>query len=698
MQSFRTEIEDPIVAKDIIALEQKIYAFKEGKVDEERFRSLRLARGVYGQRQEGVQMIRIKLPYGKVSGEQLHRIAKVSDEYSTGKLHITTRQDIQIHYVSLDRTPQLWAELEKDDITLREACGNTVRNITASETAGIDINEPFDVTPYAHAMFQFFLRNPICQEMGRKFKISFSATSEDTALTFMHDLGFIPKLKNGKRGFKVMLAGGLGSQPRQADVLFEFLEEDRIIPVTEGVLRIFDRHGERNKRLKARLKFLIKEIGFEAFVKLVEDETQALAHKTFKIDRNLGVNPIVIPEIEIDTPIIENQNQYNEWVKYNVIPQKQPGLVAIGIKVNLGDFSSEKARALGDLIRDYAANELRFTLRQNILIRHVKKERLPLFYNKLKALGFTAVGYNNFGDITACPGTDTCNLGIASSTGIANELERVLIAEYPNFVNNDKLTIKISGCMNACGQHNMASIGFQGMSIRTPDKLVAPALQVLLGGGVLGEGEGRFADKVIKIPSKRGPEALRILLNDYSANGTGTPFLEYYDTKGEKYFYSLLKELSDITNLTPSDFIDWGNSSQYEKAVGVGECAGVVIDLVQTLMLEAKEKMAYALEAYEEARWSDAIYHTYAAQVNAAKAILLSENVKTNTQANIIALFDDTFVSNNVIPLETSFSEQVYAIKNNEPDAAFAAKYIEKSTQFFVKIEAFRANQLATTS
>src|SRR5690606_31746467 len=223
MQSFRTELENPIVERDIIELEKKIRLFREGRIDEERFRSLRLARGVYGQRQQGVQMVRIKLPYGKVTGNQLLRIADVSDTYSTGRLHITTRQDIQIHHVSLDRTPQLWAELERDDVTLREACGNTVRNVTASATAGIDVNEPFDVSPYAHAVFQFFLRNPVCQEMGRKFKISFSASDSDSALSYIHDLGFIPKIQNGERGFKVMLGGGLGSQPRHADVLYEFL-------------------------------------------------------------------------------------------------------------------------------------------------------------------------------------------------------------------------------------------------------------------------------------------------------------------------------------------------------------------------------------------------------------------------------------------------------------------------------------------
>ncbi|MBC7863083.1 MAG: nitrite/sulfite reductase, partial [Bacteroidia bacterium] len=257
MQSFRTELENPLVEKDIIDLEKKIREFKEGKINPEKFRSLRLARGVYGQRQQGVQMIRIKLPFGKVSVRQLNRIADISDEYSNGKLHLTTRQDIQIHFVSLDRTPELWAKLEQDDITLREACGNTVRNITASAIAGIDPEEPFDVSPYAHALFSYFLRKPFCQELGRKIKIAFSSNEKDSAYTFIHDIGFIPKIKvvngNEVRGFKIVVGGGLGAQPFLAKTAHEFLQDEKIIPFTEAVLRVFDRHGERASRHKARI-------------------------------------------------------------------------------------------------------------------------------------------------------------------------------------------------------------------------------------------------------------------------------------------------------------------------------------------------------------------------------------------------------------------------------------------------------------
>ena len=694
MQSFRTELENPVVQKDIIDLANKIELFNNGKVDEEKFRSLRLARGIYGQRQEGVQMIRIKLPYGKVLSHQLRRISDVSDEYSRSRLHITTRQDIQIHYVDLNRTPELWAELERDDVTIREACGNTVRNVTASETAGIDIDEPFDVSPYADALFKYFLRNSISQEMGRKFKVSFSATDEDTGLSYMHDLGFIAKIENGVKGFKVMLAGGLGSQPRHADLFYEFLPSDKIIPLMEGVIRVFDRYGERKSRAKARLKFLLKDIGLEAFKALVEEEQNAIEFKSVIIDDSNYVpsKPVSVtaPKIEI-----ENIEAYNLWKSTNVIPQKQEGYVAIGIKVLLGDFYTDKARLLADLVEQYAAGEIRLSLRQNILIPFVKEDLLPFFYAELEKLSFVEAGYNKAVDITACPGTDTCNLGISSSTGIAEELERVIKAEYPQYLENNDLVIKISGCMNACGQHNMANIGFQGMSIRTKDKLVAPALQVLLGGGNLGNGNAYFADKVVKVPSRRGPEALRRILNDFEANANGKLFVDYYKEKGEKYFYQLLTDLSDIENLTQEDFIDWGTEEQYVKAIGIGECAGVVIDLIATLFLESDEKIEEAKEAYTNKVYSSAIYEAYRSMVNSAKAILLSENIKTNTQAGIVSQFDELFVETKRVDLGTSFSDLIYQIKVFPPNEDFAKNYINASEQFLKSVRVFREEQVA---
>lgn len=693
MQSFRTEIENPVVEKDILELERKIHEFHDGKLDEEKFRSLRLARGVYGQRQQGVQMIRIKLPYGKVSSKQLKRICDVSDEYSTGRLHITTRQDIQIHYVDLNRTPALWAALEKDDITLREACGNAVRNVTASETAGIDKEEPFDVSPYADALFRYFLRNPISQEMGRKFKVSFSASDADTGLSYMHDIGFIAKVKYGVKGFKVMLGGGLGSQPRHADVLFDFLAADNIIPLMDGVIRVFDRYGERKSRAKARLKFLLKDVGLDGFKRLLEEEQKAVPISSFHIDA-LAYPKIAVSNTKVPNVKITNSEAYEKWKSTNIVSQKQQGFVAIGIKVLLGDFYTDKARLLADLVQNYAAGEFRLSLRQNILIPYVKEELVPFFYTELEKLGFVEAGYNKALDITACPGTDTCNLGIASSTGIAVELERIIKEEYPQYISNSDIVIKISGCMNACGQHNMANIGFQGMSVRTKDKLVAPALQVLLGGGTIGNGEGCFADKVVKVPSKRGPEALRLILDDFDTNGNDLSYADYYREKGQMYFYDFLKPLTDIDNLTQQDFIDWGNSERYEKAIGVGECAGVVIDLIATLLFESEEKIQNAEETFEEGKWAASIYHAYSSMVNSAKALLTAEKTKVNTHSSIIADFDEKFVTTGRFSIEGGFSALVLQLNKNEPSEEFANRYLADAKSFLSKVENFRKLEL----
>lgn len=691
MKSFRTEIENPVVEQDIIDLQRKIQLFKDGKIDEERFRSLRLARGVYGQRQSGVQMIRIKIPYGRLTSAKLRQIADVSDEYSTGRLHITTRQDIQIHYVSLDRTPELWAELEKEEVTLREACGNTVRNVTASELAGIDPDEHFDVTPYADALFRYFLRNPVCQEMGRKFKIAFSGSEKDDALTFMHDLGFIAQVDSFQNnGFKVVLGGGLGSQPKEADVIFNFLAADDIIPFTEAVLRIFDRHGERKRRLKARLKFLITDIGLDTFLAEVNLEKKALAHQTFKVEYE--EIEIIKNQIEVPTDVSVDEN-FIHWKATNLIQQKQNGLFTIGIKVKLGDFYTKQARFLADLAHQYASSEIRLTLRQNIIIPHVREDLLPFFYQELKKIGLADIGFNSTADITACPGTDTCNLGIASSTGIAKVLEEVLQNEYPQYLNNKEILIKISGCMNACGQHNMAHIGFQGMTIKVGQQ-VAPALQVLLGGAVLGDGKGRFSDKLIKIPSKRGPEALRLILNDYETHGKSHGFISYYDQQGTTYFYDLLKPLANTDNLIPSDYIDWGHEENYQKLIGVGECAGVVIDLVATLLFESEEKLDASSKALKNFQFADAIYHAYNVFINVAKALLTADSIACNTQANIIEAFDEHFIKSNRIHLESYFAELVYQIRYNKPNAEFAEAYVSRAKHFYNLTFKFYSEQL----
>ncbi len=696
MKSFRTELENPIVEQDIIDLEKKIRLFKEGKLDSEKFRSLRLARGVYGQRQEGVQMIRIKLPFGKVTPDQLIKIADVADEYSSGVLHATTRQDIQIHFVKLEETPELWAKLEQSDITLREACGNTVRNITASDIAGIDPDEPFDVSPYADGMYRYFLRNPVCQEMGRKFKIAFSSSDKDTALTFMHDLGFIPKINDkGERGFKVLIGGGLGAQSFLAPTAYEFLHEDFIIPFTESVLRVFDKYGERTRRHKARIKYLLNDIGLEKVMELVAEEQKALKSKTFKIDRNALPEPLPKTEKQLLEVKAADENQYQTWLATNVFEQKQKGFYGVYVKILLGNLKTAKARELAEVAREFAANDIRITINQNYLFKYVRKEALPSLFNALHKIDLSEAGFNSTADITACPGTDTCNLGISSSTGTAVALEKVVKEEFPEFLHNKELDIKISGCMNSCGQHMAASIGFQGSSLKS-GALVLPSLQLVLGGGAAGNGAGLIAEKVIKVPSKRGPQLVRNLLDDYKTNvHENEKFNDYFRRQGKNYFYELLKPLADLSDLTQEDFIDWGHTESYKTAVGVGECAGVMIDLVATLIYEAEEKYEWATKALENKQYADAIYHSYATLISGAKAMLLGKQVQCNTHNKIISDFQENFVTTGEYTAVADFTEFVNQIQKNEPTIEFAEKYFAEAGKFLKDINELRNKQIA---
>ncbi|GAB3755290.1 nitrite reductase [Spirosoma pomorum] len=686
--------------RDILDLDRRINSFRSGEIADEAFRKFRLTRGVYGQRQPGVQMIRIKLPYGRITADQLVRIADLSDTYATGNLHATTRQDIQLHFVKLEDSVQLWADLEDAGITLKEACGNTVRNVTGSARAGIDPEEPFDITPYAYSIFDYFLRNPICQDMGRKFKIAVSSSEKDSAYGYMHDVGLIPRLRDGQRGFKVVLGGGLGAQPFPAQTAFKFLEEDRVIPFIEGVIRVFDRYGERQKRHKARMKYLLNDIGLEEFLRRVSDETPALRSQTYAVSHDDV--PVVLPQYGDDkaqtgsvTSEGENDTAYQTWLKTNVFEQKQAGWYAVQLRVLLGDMSSDTARALAQVVRQYAADDIRVTVNQGYLLRYVKPEHLPAVFQALSALGLANPGFDTTADITTCPGTDTCNLAISSSYGITRALESMMHDEFPDLVFNDDIKIKISGCMNGCGQHSVANIGYHGSSLKN-GAYVLPALQVLLGGGFNGKGEGLIADKVIKIPSKRGPDSLRFLLRDYETNGfDGEYYSDYYARQGKNYFYQLLKPLADLKTLVDTDYIDWDHTEQYVTEVGIGECASVLIDLVATTLTEAEEKLSWAQEALAGERWADAIYHAYNTFITGARAGLMSRDVPTNTQHGIVSDFDRVFAGESLFhQQEGDFKALVFSINKNEPTEAFARQFLTEAEAFLSAVQAFRADQI----
>ena len=668
--------------KDILELQEKIKKFRNGQIDEERFRLYRLTRGVYGQRQLGVQMFRIKIPFGSLTAEQLVRIADVSDKFATGNLHITTRQDIQLHYVKLDDSPAVWTALAEKNITAREACGNTVRNVTASAEAGIDPMEPFDVSPYAHATAHYFMRNPICQEMGRKIKPAFSSSIYDNALTFMHDFGFIPMIQDGAEGFKVVVGGGLGAQALFAQTAYEFLPGNQIIPFMEASLRVFDRYGEREKRHKARLKFLIKKIGIDEFKNLVDQERAAIENKSFEVPKlpdNAG--PVAHFAPNVTEP--KNAEKFNQWLKTNTFEQKQKGYHGVFIKVFLGDLSSDKARYLAKIVRKYAADDMRLTINQNILLKFVHTDHLVELFTILDGYGFAEPGYDSIADITACPGTDTCNLGVTNSTGLSGVLEAMLREEYPELISDKHIKIKISGCMNACGQHMIGNIGFSGSSIKKGDRVI-PAMQVVIGGGVDPTGKPYIADKVIKIPTKRIPDSVRAILDHYQTNANeGEYFNHYYERiGGKKLFYTLLKPLAETESLVDTDLMDWGQDHLYKQAIGVGECAGVILDMVGTIINDAKEKLQNAKESVSAGHFADGIYYAYATFVVAAKAILLTEDIACNTHKKIISDFQEQIVDTGKIKLPYNYQEKALSINKQEPSESFAKNLLVEAEDF----------------
>lgn len=701
MQSFRTEIENPVVAKEIIELEKKIRAYRNGNIVEDRFKSLRLARGIYGQRQPGVQMVRIKLPYGKITFKQILKVADISDEYASRNLHLTTRQDIQIHYVSLDRTPELWEELAKDDMTIREACGNTVRNVTGSPQSGIDPDEAFDISPYAQLTFEYLVRNPICAEMGRKFKIGFSSSDKDTAFSYLQDFGFVAKVKEidgeEKRGFTVMYGGGLGAQPILANKIYDFLPEDEVIPLIEATIRVFDRYGERNNRNKARFKYVVQKLGIDEVLRLVDEERLATKSKRYEFDRSR----ISIPEppkefIGNVTPV--DPLAYEIWRTTNVFEQKQKGFYGVFLRVSTGDISTDNARILVESLREHIADDMRITQDQNLLLKFAREASLPHIYNVLHQLGYAATGYNSTADVTTCPGTDTCNLGISNSTEMARVLEHHVTTFHNELIHEQELKIKISGCMNSCGQHSLAQIGFHGSSMKASGR-VLPAAQVMMGGGTVGGGIGRISDRITKVPTKRVTQVVDAVLNDFKANKFEEEnFHDYYDRQTKDYFYRLLKPIADLSTLTEDEFVDWGRNDVYNTAIGVGECAGVVIDLVSTLLFESEEKLEFAKLAVEKGLYADAIYHAYSSFISTAKALLLDKGVNASTQIAVMNEFDEKYVKTGIFDFPATFAERVLQINKYEPSKEFADTYLLQATAFYLEGAGKREkSQLATS-
>lgn len=560
---------DPRDVDEFVGVLEK---YERGELTADQFRAFRLLRGVYGQRQEGTQMLRVKIPFGRLDSRGLEALADVGEQYSRGFGHVTTRQNVQFHFLLMTNVEAAMRRLDEAGLTTRDACGNSVRAVTACEQAEICSGAPFDVSPHAEAVTRQFLGHPLASTLPRKFKIAFSGCANDCAKAAIHDLGFIAKVENGEAGFKVVAAGGLSSSPQNALVLHEFVRAGEIGRVGEAILRIFHRLGNRENRQRARLKYVRKKLGEQGFLDeyaLVRAEVDAEAAAELTLPPPAARTPAG-PVID-DAPVARD-GAYFAWRATAIIDQKQEGYVAAYLRLTLGDVTSEEMRAIGRIADEIGDGTVRLTIDQNLLLPWVDKRSVPALYSRLAKAGLARRDLHTVRDVTSCQGADTCNLAVTSSRSVASAITSRLEAEGLGAEGDLARTlIKISGCPNSCGQHHIADLGFHGGAKNTGDGAV-PVYQLHLGGGVDERG-ARFGRQVVKIVARRVPEAvvrlLRFFEAERAAGESPASFFERIDGK------RVVAMLGDVITASPQpeERADVGESAGFLIHSGEGECA-----------------------------------------------------------------------------------------------------------------------------
>lgn len=718
----------PDILEEIESFEEEVQRLKAGEIIVDVFKPFRLQHGIYGQRQPGVQMVRIKIPFGGLTANQLRCIAEIAETYTTGIGHVTTRQDIQLHFAALDDVGAIMRRLAEVGLTTREACGNTVRNVTACHLAGVCRGEVFDVTPYAKTVAYYLLRNPLNQSLPRKFKIAFSGCRTDCALTPIHDLGFLAaKAEDGMVGFRMTAGGGLGPAPRVGQVLREFVPFPDLIPSIEAVLKVFDTLGNRKNRHKARMKFIIDKLGFPEFKRRWEEAYAALGgnikdHPTTLLDHQ-DAPPLVMPtgnrqgrpvvpglddRNQADIPALGNgagsepdeSSAYQTWHRFNVLPQKQEGYASVLIKLPIGDVTSAQMLHVANLADRYANGNIRTTVNQNLIIRWIPESDLPPLYQELRAADLAAPGANQIEDIVACPGTDTCGLGITSSKGMA----RALAELFPSGQVEDDLkgvSLKISGCHNSCAQHHIATIGLHGVGKRIGDH-VAPFYELHLGGQV--NGTAQIGNMTVKIPAKNVPAALSHFITAYRRDRNEGESLQAFIGRMGKA--ALKQELIPYTFIPSFDddasyYYDWEADDEFTtEDLGPGECAGGALEMIENRMLEADQELYQARLLAEKHQYGFAVNKTYRAAVAAAKAILVTEGVDPATDADTLSEFEQRIIQKGLL---TTWHDDVASLGDlgsKAPNAEFTQSKLAQVNKFVEACKALSeqlSQELATT-
>jgi len=578
--------------------------FERGEITPEQWRVFRLVRGTYGQRQvDDAQMIRVKIPQGVLTVEQLHALADVAEQYSRGFGHITTRQNVQFHFVRLHDAEPAMRRLAEAGLTTREACGNSVRNITACQFAGVAADEPFDVTPYAEALTRFLLRHPLSSSLPRKFKIAFEGCARDHIKLTINDIGWLARVQDGQRGFRVYIGGGTATMTTAAVALFDFLPAEEILNVAEAVIRVFHTRGDYQHKQRNRMKFLIKSIGWEAWRAAFDEALASVRARGGNELRFETVPPAGEPTPDWARPVPlsidqiasrvdgaslkgpgilpvrrtfadQNGAAYDKWVRTNVRAQKQPDFVAAIVTVPLGDLSGAQFRVAADLAQSFGDGTVRTTAVQDLVFRWIRREDLPALYRSLQAAGLGLPDADSIADVTSCPGAESCKLAVTQSRGLGQALEQHL-RETPALIEMAReIDIKVSGCPNGCGQHHVAAIGFQG-SLRKVDGRAVPQYFIQVGGGIDAE-RTTFGRLVAKVPARRAPEALERLVRLYAVEKTnGESALAFFRRLAVARVKALLVDLETITSATAAadDYIDLAETAPFRPETTDGECA-----------------------------------------------------------------------------------------------------------------------------
>jgi sulfite reductase (ferredoxin) len=575
----------PILRREFDDFDTESTRFLSGQLEQDDFIKFRLKQGVYGQRQPDVQMVRVKLPMGGVNADQVDAFAEVIEKYvPLRKGHITTRQNIQLHHVPLPDAAKLIRELGDAGLSSREGCGNTMRNVTGDPRAGTLPGELFDITPYAGAYVRYFVRHPITQAMPRKVKTAFAATDEDNAITRIHDMAFIPRLRNGVRGVEIRVGGGTSIMPRLAPTLYAFVELDNgdYLKVTEACMRIFDRQEWlRANRARARIKVLVDKVGIDAFREMVEEELQGdwVAERDFSPDGILYEHDeeTGAPEVrELYASPNGDLRELDRFIQSNVKPQRQQGFSTVEIKVPRGDLTPEQLRGVAQVMREYSGGYARTSVHQNLILRWVRDGALYEVWRRLTELGLGDSGADEITDVVSCPGTDSCKLGITSSMGLNEAVHEQLVQMRIDDPLTRRIHIKMSGCPNGCGQHHIANIGFYGASLKVGEHTI-PAYIPHVGGAYEG-GDVRYGQRLkARLPAKRVPEAVERWVRLYESERLdGEEFNAFVDRVGPAEFEARVKDLTmpiefNLQNM--SYFVDWSKSGPFEVVRGEGECA-----------------------------------------------------------------------------------------------------------------------------